>query len=199
MTIAVGVTGASGAVYARRLIGALIQAGADIHLIVSPLGRAVAASELGDSELLTPAVAGSARLTTHRHDDLFSALASGSNRTDAMVICPCTCHTLADVAAGRGDNLITRAAHVHLKERRGLILCLREMPLAHIDLLNMIRVSEAGGIICPLCPPFYGAPKTIGDLANEVVGRVLDLLGIPNDLVARWTRPDVGSDVTAGG
>lgn len=185
--VTVGVTGASGSVYARRLLSALIRAGTDIHLIVSPFGRAIASSELGDSDLLVPAVAGRARLTTYRHDDLFSPLASGSYSTDGMVICPCTSHTLAAVASGLADNLITRAAHVHLKERRTLVLLLREMPLAHIDLQNMLRVSESGGMICPASPPFYGQPKTVDDLVDATIGRVLDLLGIHNDLTVRWT------------
>ncbi len=196
--IVVGVTGASGAVYARRLLQALIRAGSHIHLIVSELGRTVAAAELGDSDLLVPPVVGKARLRTHRHDDLFSPLASGSNPTDAMLICPCTCHTLSAVATGLADNLITRAAHVHLKERRPLIICLREMPISHVDLENMLRISQAGGVICPLCPPFYGRPKTVDDIVNEVVGRLLDLLNIPNDLAVRWTRPEP-DDIADGG
>ena len=185
----VGVTGASGAVYARRLLEGLIQAGANIHLIVTPLGRDVANLELGGPDRTVPPVTAPAKLTHHRHDDLFSVLASGSHRTDGMVICPCSCHTLASIATGLGDALITRAAHVHLKERRPLILCTREMPLTHIDLRNMLRVSEAGGVMCPASPAFYGRPRSLDDLVDSVVGRLLDLLGIANDLAARWTGP----------
>jgi len=196
--IVVGVTGASGAVYSRRLLEALLEGGADVHLIVSPLGRAVAAAELGDGGLDVPAVAGKGRLAPHLHDDLFSPLASGSRPTDGMVICPCSCHTLAAIAAGLGDNLITRSAHVHLKERRPLVLFVREMPLAQIDLRNMLRVSEAGGVICPASPPFYGRPKTLDDLVDATVGRLLDLLGVPTDLAVRWPGPQDPPSPNAG-
>ncbi len=187
--IVVGITGASGSVYARRLLEGLVQAGAEIHLIVSPLGQAVAATELGDGERLLPTVAGKASLVSYDHGDLFATPASGSSPTDGMIVCPCSCHTLAGIAGGLGDNLITRAAHVHLKERRRLVLCLREMPLAHIDLMNMLRISEAGGIVAPAAPPFYGRPETVDALVDQVVGRLLDLVGVPNDLAVRWIRP----------
>jgi 4-hydroxy-3-polyprenylbenzoate decarboxylase len=188
--ILVGVTGGSGAAYARRLLRALVKAGAEIHLVVSPFGRAVAATELGTSEQLVPPVLGTASLTSHRHDDLYTPLASGSYPTDGMIICPCSCHTLGSIASGLGDNLITRAAHVHLKEGRPLLACVREMPLSRIDLQNMLRVAEAGGIICPASPAFYGRPRSVDDLVNSVVGRLLDLLGIANDLTVRWSGPE---------
>jgi 4-hydroxy-3-polyprenylbenzoate decarboxylase len=192
LRIVVGVTGASGAVYARGLLTGLSEAGADVHLIVSPLGRAVAASELGGEGKLVPSISPPARLTRYRHDDLFGAISSGSYKTDGMVICPCSCHTLACIASGLGDNLISRAAHVHLKERRRLLLCVREMPLTQIDLQNMVTVSQAGGVICPASPAFYGGTVTLDTLINSVVGRLLDLLGIPNELAPRWTGPQGG-------
>jgi len=106
-----------------------------------------------------------------------------------MVICPCSSNTLAAVAAGTADNLITRAALVTLKEARRLILVPREMPLSTIELANMLRISQSGGIICPACPGFYLQPTTIEELVDFVVGRVLDLLGIRHDLRVRWS-PD---------
>lgn len=193
--IVVGVTGASGAVYARRLLEGLARAGADIHLVVSDLGRAVADAELGDGRSLVPPLAESGRLTSHRHDDLFDTLASGSTPTDGMVVCPCSCHTLGAIAAGLGDNLITRAAHVHLKERRPLVLCVREMPFTQIDLGNMRRVGQAGAVVCAAAPAFYGQPETLDDLVDSVVGRLLDCLGVPNDMAARWRGP---TDLASG-
>jgi len=104
-----------------------------------------------------------------------------------MVICPCSSNTLGSVASGLGDNLISRAAQVTLKEARRLIIVHREMPLSHIDLSNMLRLQAAGAIICPANPGFYMAPKTIGDLVDFVVGRVLDLLHVPHTLNVRWS------------
>lgn len=195
--IVVGVTGASGSVYARRLLEGLARANVEIHVIVSPLGRAVAETELGPGQEIVPHDVAIPRLTVHRHDDLFSPLASGSYQTDGMVICPCSCHTLGAIAAGLGDNLITRAAHVHLKQRRTLVLCVREMPLSRIDLSNMLRISEAGGVICPASPAFYGQPTTIDDLLDAVAGRLLDVLGVPNDLTVRWTGPQASASSEA--
>ncbi len=184
--IVVGITGATGSAYARTLLQALGRAGAEVHLVVSPLGHAVAATELGDSDRLIPEVPPPASITTYRHDDLYSPLASGSIPGEAMIVCPCTCHTLGSIAVGLGDNLLTRAAHVYLKESRPLVLCLREMPLGLVDLRNMLSAAEAGATICPLCPPFYGQPRSVDDLVRAVVGRVLDLVDIPNDLAVRW-------------
>ncbi|MBN1488309.1 MAG: UbiX family flavin prenyltransferase, partial [Phycisphaerae bacterium] len=104
-----------------------------------------------------------------------------------MVICPCSSNTLGAIAAGLGDNLITRAAHVTLKERRRLILLHREMPLSEIDLENMLRISRAGGVICPAAPGFYMQPESVDDLVDFVVGRLLDLLHVPHNLNTRWT------------
>jgi len=180
-----GVTGASGALYARCLLDELLDAGVQVHLIVSPRGRQVVASELG-TDVLTARTATGDHLTFHHHDDLFSPLASGTYPTDGMVVCPCSCNTLAAIASGLGDNLLTRAAHVHLKERRPLVLCIREMPLTPIDLENLLRVGRAGAVVCPAAPAFYGRPESLNDLVRSVVGKLLDLLGVPNDLTVRW-------------
>jgi 4-hydroxy-3-polyprenylbenzoate decarboxylase len=192
--IVVGVTGASGAAYARRLLDFLLHADVDVHLIVSRLGQRVAAAELGAEALISPASTGKARLTRHRHDDLFSPLASGSCPTDGMIVCPCSCNTLAGIAAGLAGSLILRAAHVHLKERRPLILCVREMPLSRVDLRNMLEVTEAGAVVCPASPAFYGRPKSTDDLVDSVVGKLLDLLGVENGLAPRWVRPQDRAD-----
>lgn len=186
--VIVGVTGASGAPYARRLIAVLIEAGTDVDLIVSPLGRRLFREELDLREVNAMTLLGRAepRLTLHPHGDVGSVLASGSTRTNGMVICPCSSHTLAAIAAGLGDNLITRAAQVTLKERRRLILVNREMPMSHLEIENCLRLSAAGAIICPAAPGFYMRPARIEDLVDFVVGKLLDLLDVPHDLPTRW-------------
>jgi 4-hydroxy-3-polyprenylbenzoate decarboxylase len=189
--IILAITGASGAVYARRLAECVLRAGAHLHLIASPHGRRVLADELGLPKLSVEALIGrpAAEATLHAYADIGAVIASGSFRTDGMAICPCSSNTLAAVAAGLADNLITRAALVTLKEARRLVLVPREMPLGPIELANMLRVSQAGGIICPACPGFYLRPQSIEDLVDFVVGRVLDLLDLPHDLRIRW-KPD---------
>jgi len=186
--VVVGITGASGAVYARRLVERLACAGMEIHLIVSPYGRQLLADELGVRKVTGEALAGdhAHRVVLHRYHDLGSRLSSGSFLTDGMVVCPCSSNTLGAIAAGLGDNLISRAAQVTLKEGRPLILVHREMPVSLIDLRNMLRVAEAGGIVCPASPGFYMNPRTIDDLVDFVVGKVLDLLGVGHDLNTRW-------------
>jgi 4-hydroxy-3-polyprenylbenzoate decarboxylase len=190
--IVVAITGASGAVYARRLLEALAadDAGTCTHLIVSPHGRQLLGDELGIKHV-TPAAlveAATGRVVMYGYQDIGAVLASGSFRTDGMIICPCSSNTLAAVAAGLGDNLITRAAHVTLKESRRLVLVHREMPVTQIDLRNMLRLSRAGAIICPASPGFYMMPKTIDDLVDFVVGRLLDLVNVPHKLKIRWVE-----------
>lgn len=190
--IVLAITGASGGVYARRLADCILHAGAHLHLVASPHGRRVLADELGltrfDAETLLGRRA--SETTVYSFQDIGARLASGSFRTDGMVICPCSSNTLAAVAAGTADNLITRAALVTLKEARRLVLVPREMPLGQIELANMLRLSQAGAIVCPACPGFYMQPTTIDDLVDFVVGRVLDLLGLPHELRVRWSpRP----------
>jgi 4-hydroxy-3-polyprenylbenzoate decarboxylase len=186
--IVVGVTGASGAAYARRLLECLCHAEIHVHLIVTPNGRRLFADELGIrrisvEDLSLPA---SASLTIHAYQDVGSPLGSGSFRTDGMVVCPCSNNTQGAIAAGLGDNLLNRAAAVTLKERRRLILVTREMPLSRIDLQNALRLSEAGATICPASPGFYMRPRSIDDLVDFVVGKVLDLLDVPHELNVRW-------------
>ena len=186
--ILVGITGASGATYARRVMEQLAEAGVEIHLTVSALGKRLLFDELGlkrvDADALT---AGRGELVTIYSDkDVGAAIASGSFLHDGMVIVPCSSNTLGAVAAGITDNLLKRAAAVTLKERRRLILAYRETPAGHIDICNMQRLSEAGAIIAPLSPGFYLHPKSIEDLVDFMAGRILDLLGVEHDLSTRW-------------
>ncbi|HEX2475943.1 MAG TPA: flavin prenyltransferase UbiX [Lacipirellulaceae bacterium] len=194
--ICIGITGASGAVYAVRLLEVLRAAGRDVHLSISPSGRDVMLQELKiDLDLehfeasnlrLRGESTRSGSLYYYHHQDFMAPMASGSFLTAGMVICPCSGTTLSAVASGAANNLIHRAAEVHLKERRKLILAPREAPLslAHID--NMRRVTEAGGIILPASPGFYHGASSIDDLVNFVVARICDQLGVEHTLTKRW-------------
>ncbi len=186
--IVVGITGASGAAYARRVLELLAESGQEIHLTVSALGKRLLFEELGlkriDPDALT---AGRGEfVTVYNDNDVGAAIASGSFLHDGMVIVPCSSNTLGAVAAGIADNLVKRAAAVTLKERRRLILAYRESPAGHIDLCNMQRLSEAGAVIAPLSPGFYLHPKSIDDLVDFMAGRILDLLGVEHDVNMRW-------------
>jgi len=179
--IVVGVTGASGAIYARRLLEVLCR-DAQVHIIVSDVAGKIAAHE-GVSLEGFPA-------TYHANDKLFASIASGSHKYDGMVVIPCSSKTLAAIANGYTDNLITRTADVCLKEHRKCILVTREMPLSKIHLKNMLAAEEAGATIMPASPGFYHKPKTIDDLVDMVVARVLDHLDIEHELVRRWEGYD---------
>lgn len=182
------VTGASGAPYARRLAQCLVEYDLHLHLVITPPGREVIADELGLARLTVESFLEKAadNITLYSPRNIGAKIASGSFLTRGMVICPCSSHTLAAVANGLADNLVTRAALVTLKESRKLILVPREMPLSAIELENMLRLSRAGAVICPACPGFYMMPTRVEDLVDFVVGRVLDLLGLPHDLRTRW-------------
>jgi 4-hydroxy-3-polyprenylbenzoate decarboxylase len=193
--ICIGVTGASGAVYAVRLLEVLGAAGRDVHLSISPSGRDVMRQELqidfdlerfDAARLSSRGQSSEAQLRYYHHQDFMAPMASGSFLTGGMVICPCSGTTLSAVGTGAANNLIQRAAEVHLKERRKLILVPRETPLslAHID--NMRRVTEAGGIVLPASPGFYHGASAIEDLVNFVVARICDQLGVEHDLTKRW-------------
>ncbi len=191
--IVVGISGASGAIYARRTIHLLLAADVDTHLVVSPLGQRLLHDELGleglDVEALTgrTAVGGMVPgLTVHHYRDVGASIASGSFRHDGMVIVPCSVNSLSAVAHGRADNLLHRAAAVALKERRRLVLVHRETPLSLVEIRNMAAATETGAIVCPANPGFYLLPQTIDDLVDNVVGRVLDLLDVPHHLHVRW-------------
>ncbi len=188
--IIIGITGASGAAYARRVMQLLAEADVQIHLTVSTYGKRLLFDELGlkrlDPDALT---AGRGELVTVYNDnDVGAAIASGSFLHDGMIIVPCSSNTLGAIAAGIGDNLLKRAAAVTLKERRRLILAVRESPASHIDICNMKRLSEAGAIIAPLSPGFYLLPKTVDDLVDFMAGKLLDLVNVPHDLDTRWEQ-----------
>ncbi len=189
--IVLGVTGASGAVYALGLLRSLLRSGAEVHLVVSGLGGRLLSEEAGikkiDHEHLMGGVdVPTERLVIYPVKDVGAKIASGSFRHDGMIVGPCSSKTLGMIANGCGDNLIHRAAHVTLKERRVLVLLHREMPLNLIDINNMQTVTQAGAVVLPASPGFYMKPKTIEDLVDFVVGRVLDLLDIEHELDVRW-------------
>lgn len=186
--IVVAITGASGAAYARRLVECLCHADVQVHCVISPNGRRLFQDELGETRLEADFFSANNphRVTIHPYRDVGAPIASGSFKTQGMIVCPCSTNTLGAIAAGIGDNLISRAAAVTLKELRRLILVVREMPLNLIDLENAQRVARAGGIICPASPGFYMMPHTIDDLVDFVVGKLLDLLEVQHHLNTRW-------------
>lgn len=192
------VTGASGSVYGMRLIEQLALAGHQVSIVFTDAGREVTAFELGfelpegDPGVAAVALAAFLELPSAEHlrvaypDDLFDAIASGSHRTDAMVVCPCSMGFLASVATGLGGDLPERAADVMLKERRPLVLVPRETPLSLVHLRNLTAVAEAGAIVLPAMPAFYHKPQSIDDLVGFVVGKVLDVLDVDHKLFRRW-------------
>ncbi len=193
--IVVGISGASGAIYAQGVIRALVAAGIEVHLVVSTWGRRLLRDELGMEQVNLDALAGRGDhgIILYNNNDVGAAIASGSFPHDGMIIVPASSNALASVANGLGDNLLYRAAAVTLKERRKLILCHREMPLTHIDIENMHRLSLAGGIIAPANPGWYLLPQSTQDLADFVVARLLDLLGVEHTVGKRWgERAPVG-------
>ena len=179
MRTVVGVTGASGAAYAYTLLRNLK---GETDLILSRDAEEVIRAETDREPKDFAALA----TRTHRNDDLAAPPASGSAAFDAMVIVPCSGTTIAKIAAGIADNLITRAAAVALKERRPLVLVPRETPLSPIMLENLARLSRAGATILPAMPGFYNRPKAVQELVDFVVGRILDQLGQPHSLVPPW-------------
>jgi len=191
----VALTGASGASYGIELVRQLLAHGRRVTFILSDCGRQVANFELG---LEWPAAIEAQRQAVRAHfgtgeeltvtapDDFFAPAASGSALTGGMVICPCSMGTLGRIAAGVSGNLIERAADVALKERRPLLLVPRETPLSAIHLENMLKLNRAGADILPAMPAFYHHPRSIDDLVRQLVGRILDRLGIDNALAVRW-------------
>jgi 4-hydroxy-3-polyprenylbenzoate decarboxylase len=188
-----GITGASGAPYAARLLEALARADCEVGICASPAGIEVLATELHDNprlsrdETLARLVADAgAPAMIYDPQDWKAPYASGSAKVDAYVICPCSMGSLAAIANGAMANLIHRAASVALKEGRKLVLCPRETPLSLVHLRNMTAAKEAGATVLFLAPGFYHGAETIDDLVDFVVGRCLDQLGLSNDLVKRW-------------
>ena len=220
LDLVVAITGASGAIYATRLLQVLVNAGRRVHITVSPSAAEVLCHELGikvdlekfDSQRLLVSdsvLSGDSQISRllpdegaaissiyedgpvgqlvyHHYQDFSAGIASGSFLTAGMVVCPCSMGTLASIANGMSTNLIHRAADVHLKERRKLILVPRETPLGSIQLENMKRLADVGAIILPAMPGFYHGATTIQDLIDFVVGRICDQLGVPHQLFKRW-------------
>lgn len=180
--IVVGVTGASGAIYAVRLLERLRALGAYTHLVATSAGVLNVHHELGLDRHQLEALASE----SHATGDVGACIASGSHRVDAMVVAPCTMKSLAAIAHGFGDNLLTRAADVTLKERRRLVLMVRETPFNLAHLRNMTAVTEMGGIVFPPLPAFYHRPQTVDALVDDTVERVIELLGVAQAAPRRW-------------
>jgi 4-hydroxy-3-polyprenylbenzoate decarboxylase len=187
--IVVGVTGASGAPYFLKVLRLLLEAEVEVHLAVSDLGKrllfeesnitGVSAEKLGVPEFEN-------NLVVYSNKDLGALIASGSFLHDGMIVLPCSSNTLGAIASGITNNLVQRAAAVTLKERRKLILAHRESPVSLIELQNMCRVTEAGGIIAPLAPGYYMQPKTVDDIIGFMAGKLVDLVGVEHNMPVRW-------------
>jgi flavin prenyltransferase len=195
-SIAVAITGASGALYATRTIAALLERGCHLELIVSEYGRRLLRDELGESaavEKLPDYLAGrfgdgvrAGSYTLHSNRDLGARIASGSQDCEAMVVVPCSMKTLAGVAHGLSRTLVERAADVMLKERRTLVIVPRETPMSLPQLRNMVLCAEAGAVVLPAMPAFYQMPRTIDDLADFMAGKILSALGFSHELYPPW-------------
>ncbi len=182
MRLVVAITGATGTVLGVRLLEILQKLDVETHLVLSDWARATLSLETDYS------VNDVRALATHTHSakDLAAAISSGSFLTDGMVVCPCSMKTLAAIRMGYGDNLITRAADVTLKERRRLVLVAREAPLSEIHLENMHYLARAGAVIFPPTIAYYAKPNSVDDITDHIVGRVLDQLGIQHSTIDRW-------------
>jgi 4-hydroxy-3-polyprenylbenzoate decarboxylase len=195
--LVVAITGASGTPYGVRLVEVLLAAGRVVHLSISPaavevmereLGRQVRLDRFDPADLLGEAAArlDLGRLRYHHFGNFQAGIASGSFLTGGMAVCPCSMGTAAAIAHGLSENLIHRAADVHLKERRKLVLVPRETPLGLVQLRNLVACAEAGAVVLPASPAFYTRPRTLEDAVDFIVGRVCDQLGVEHDLLRRW-------------
>jgi len=195
--VAVGITGASGALYAVRTVAALLSAGAEVELVVSDFGRRLLRDELGETASMDAlpdyllnrygesVQAGT--LTVHSNRDVGASIASGSYVCESMVIVPCSMKTLAGVAHGLSRTLIERAADVMLKERRPLVVVPRETPMSLPQLRNMVACAEAGAMVLPAMPAFYQGPRTLDDLGDFMAGKIVSALGFAHQLYPPWT------------
>jgi 4-hydroxy-3-polyprenylbenzoate decarboxylase len=185
--LVVGVSGASGAAYGVRALQAAADLGVETHLVISKAAALTLSQELG----LTPADLAARADVTHKLSDVGASIASGSFKTLGMIVAPCSVRTLSEIATGVTSTLLTRAADVTLKERRPLVLMVRETPFHLGHLRTMVRVTEMGGIIAPPLPAFYAHPQSIEEMIDQSVGRALDLFGLSWTPVKRWGR-DIG-------
>ena len=191
MRIIVGISGATGVIYGVRTLERLREAGVETHLVISRWGMRTLLHETPWSREQVEALAH----TVHAASDMGAAISSGSFRTDGMIVAPCSAKTLAAIATGVGDNLLHRAADVVLKERRRLVLVVRETPLSEIHLDNMLRLTRMGAVVLPPMPAFYNNPRTLDDVVDHTVARVLDQFGLDTSGVPRWTgEMGVGTD-----
>jgi 4-hydroxy-3-polyprenylbenzoate decarboxylase len=196
-SIALAITGASGAIYATRTLAALLTRGIAVELVVSDYGRRLLRDELGDAAAIERMTAylsesygsgvSAGAITLHSNRDMGATIASGSHRCGGMVIVPCSMKTLAGVAHGLSRSLAERAADVMLKERRPLVIVPRETPMSLPQLRNMVLCAEAGATILPAMPAFYQQPKTLDDLADFMAGKILSALGFDQDLYPAWS------------
>jgi len=197
LDLVLAITGASGAPYGIRLLETLLKARRNVHLVMSPAAvevlfretdRRVRLDQFRLEDLLGAGanLAGPGQVHYHDYRDFMAGIASGSFLTAGMVICPCSMGTVGAIAHGLSQNLIHRAADVHLKERRKLILVPRETPLNVIQLRNLTTCAEAGAVILPAMPAFYTRPESLDDAVNFIVGRICDQLGVEHDLLNRW-------------
>ncbi len=195
--VAVGITGASGALYAVRTVAALLSCGTEVELVVSEFGRRLLREELGEAasldglpEYLATRYGEGVRagnLVVHSNRDVGASIASGSYPCESMAIVPCSMKTLAGVAHGLSRTLIERAADVMLKERRPLVVVPRETPMSLPQLRNMVACAEAGAMVLPAMPAFYQGPRTLDDLADFMAGKIVSALGFPHELYPPWT------------
>jgi flavin prenyltransferase len=195
-TVTLALTGASGMAYGMRLLECLLAADVRVYLLLSQAAHIVAKQEIGvalparagdlEKQLTAGLNARDGQLRVFGRDDWNAPVASGTNPADAMVVCPCSMGTLAAIAHGLSDNLIERAADVMLKEQKKLILVPREAPFSTLHLENMLTLSRMNVVILPANPGFYHRPQNVGDIVDFIVARILDQLGIPHQLMARW-------------
>ena len=181
----IGISGASGVIYGVRLLEALRTLPVETHLVMTRTAEVTLAHE---TDLKVAAVRKLADVA-YRIDDLAAAISSGSFKTLGMIVAPCSMRSLGEIAHGLSSNLLTRAADVILKERRRLVLVARETPLTSIHLRNMLTLSELGAIVAPPMPAFYNRPKSLDDIVDHTVGRLLDLFGLETGKVKRWKSP----------
>ncbi len=183
--VVVGVSGGSGMIYALDLLKTLRDLPVETHLVITNGAKQVIPTELDETVHDFAALAD----VVYKDSDLGAAVSSGSYQTRGIIVSPCSAGTLAKVAAGLTDNLVSRTAHVHLKERRPVVLVVREAPFSRPMLRNMLAADEAGAIVLPASPGFYHRPQSIDDLIGGVTARTLDLLGIEHDRAQRWKEP----------
>lgn len=188
----VGITGASGSVYAVRLVEELTERGCEIYIVATDNGRKVLEYEMGFSfpKWIDSLNSTNEAVKLYDVNDMFSPIASGSFKTDGMIIVPCSMADAAKLSSGIADNLLIRAGDVMLKEKRKLILVPRETPLNSIHLKNLLSLSELNAVIIPPMPAFYQHPKTIDDIVNGTVGRILEALGLENEIYFKWKGKD---------